>query len=305
MINTFHFARFSKLVAGIELGGQTAAIALSDKLGSLIWKEKGIKTSPPTDPKESLKNLSQHLSSQNKSIDAIGIAAFGPLDVKNGKVLTTPKPNWRNFPLIQEVKKIFPKVPIVLDTDVNAPAFSEFLAFNDPKIQSVAYITIGTGIGLGLFSDNKCYHGSMHPEAGHLVPKRIPGDLFEGNCPYHGDCVEGLISALALGKRNQVPPSEVKNFPNDDPIWKIFVGYTSEMIATCHLAYSLDAIVIGGGIVTAKGREFLIRDIEKEVKTLLKGYVREPIICLPHFGTDAGLVGACALALYKDQFQNF
>lgn len=300
-----NFGSRNRIVAGIELGGTSASIALSDGLGSFVFKKKGFPTKNPIDPKIPLQEMIDAVKATNKKIDAIGIASFGPVDIRKGNILETPKPNWSKFPLIQEVKKLLPNIPIVLDTDVNAPAYSEYLAFNDPNIKSIAYITIGTGIGLGLFADGHCYHGSMHPEAGHIIPKRIAGDNFPGICKFHDDCIEGLISAPALGKRKGIPYSQIANIPSTDQVWKYFTGYFARMIASCHLAYSLHTVVLGGGIITGEGRENLIDDIRIEVKKLLCGYVKEPIISLPHFGKDAGLVGACAIAMNPELFQTF
>ena len=67
---------------------------------------------------------------------------------------------------------------------------------------SCAYITVGTGIGVGLVVNGKTVHGMLHPEGGHIMAGRMPNDLgldglpFLGTCPYHGDCIEGLTATV-------------------------------------------------------------------------------------------------------------
>ena len=57
--------------------------------------------------------------------------------------------------------------PIGFDTDVNAPAMAELTYGNHGNVRSCAYITVGTGIGIGLVVNGNPVHGLMHPEAGH------------------------------------------------------------------------------------------------------------------------------------------
>lgn len=45
----------------------------------------------------------------------------------------------------------------------------------------MAYITVGTGVGVGLIVDGKCVHGLTHPDGGHISVKPAPGDTFKGN----------------------------------------------------------------------------------------------------------------------------
>jgi fructokinase len=143
----------------------------SNEIGSLIWKKKGVSTAPPIDPRDSLKILADAVKETRIHPDAIGIASFGPLDAKNGKIAITPKPTGNKFPVVSEVRKLFPNIPIVLDTDVNAPAFNQYLAFQkvSKEIKNVGYVTIGTRVGLGIFSDNKTYHFLGSIQMIHLV----------------------------------------------------------------------------------------------------------------------------------------
>jgi fructokinase len=105
---------------------------------------------------------------------ALGIATFGPAGLDKslstyGHILSTsPKQSWRDVdlltPLANACRGSRP-LAVKVDTDVNAPAFAEYLLVKD-SISSVAYITVGTGVGVGLVIHGKPVHGRMHPEGG-------------------------------------------------------------------------------------------------------------------------------------------
>ena len=287
-----------KLVAGIEIGGTSAAVAISDRIGNIIWKKKGIPTGTSLTPDQAVESFSKVLKGCGYNFEKIGIASFGPLDLKKGTMGNTPKPGWGQFPLVSAVQKRFPGKKIILETDVNAPAFCEFVEYHkeDPSITSLAYITIGTGVGLGLYSDNKIYHGSMHPEFGHLKVHMRKDDNFKGTCPFHGDCIEGLVSSGGISKRLGIKADDIRYLKADNPFWDIYADYVGQCAASASLAYSLDAFVIGGGITTADGRESLYTKIQEYCDKYLNGYIKSPRILRPHYGKDSGLMGACAIA---------
>mgnify|MGYP000110594489 CR=1 FL=1 len=287
------------LVGCIELGGTSASVAVTDTIGKFLWKSKGINTTSTRSPKDSIKEISERLISSKLPFQKLAIASFGPLDIANGCIGNTPKPNWKYFPLVKELESYFPNIPIILETDVNAPAYSEYLALRkkDKSVKSVAYLTVGTGVGLGIFSDGKSYHGIMHPEFGHImIPKRKDDD-FKGTCPFHSDCVEGLISSGALSKRLGIKPQDLVQVPNSHPIWDLFSYYIGLIASNAAMSYSIDHFVVGGGIATGDGRSFIIDKANEYCKKIINGYVQVPEICLPFFLKDAGLVGASALAL--------
>jgi fructokinase len=131
--------------------------------------------------------------------DGLGIATFGPVGLSRddastyGHILsTTPKAAWRNIDIVTPLQAACGLIrgkdnnctAVWIETDVNAPALSEYLLYNNnnnnnnnsnekkktkkKKISSLAYITVGTGVGVGLVVNDKCVHGRMHPEGGHV-----------------------------------------------------------------------------------------------------------------------------------------
>lgn len=258
--------------------------------------------------------------------DALGIATFGPVGVRAheketyGCILqTTPKPAWKGVDLLTPLKRACQgdaHLAILVDTDVNAPALAEYLeaAEQRPEISTVSYITVGTGIGVGVVVDGKCVHGRMHPEGGHIAVQALPNDSFEGyswgvdNCPYRGrHTVEGLASSVALTERFEQMTSQknldrsvLKNLPDDHEIWDHAANALANLCASLMLTLSMEKIVLGGGLMK---RTFLLDKIRKHTVALLNGYLGEfseedlsSLITLSKQGDDAGLNGAIVLA---------
>lgn len=297
-------------VCGVEIGGQSAAVAITNQLGTFDFKKKGIPTRDPVTPLEAIDNICNTINQSKIPINSIGIASFGPLQLDKGSIGLTPKPLWSDFPLVSEFRKRFPNIPIILETDVNAPAYSEFLEYQiiNPQAKSVGYVTIGTGVGVGVFVDGKPLHGRMHPEVGHLYPRPHPNDVycgespFKGACPFHGSCFEGMLSSISIARRLDIKPNDIRTLKKDSPIWEVWTDYLGQLTAACTLTYSLDAFVIGGGIITAPGREFLLDMVRVATGKYINGYYKLPDVITPFHGQDAGLVGACALALDHEVF---
>jgi len=191
------------------------------------------------------------------------------------------------------------------DTDVNAAALAMAIHFSDRKgsdgeVTSLAYCTVGTGVGVGILTQNQLIHGHLHPEGGHVYVPRAPGDSkeeFEGTCPYHGDCLEGLVASAALAKRKQIPARELASLSDDDDLWKKAAFYLAHMSVMLSCTVSPQVIVIGGGIMQ---REVLFHQIRTYATQFDGGYLGwdyEKVIQPSPFGQDAGIIGAATLGL--------
>jgi fructokinase len=242
---------------------------------------------------------------QTYPLEGLGVGSFGPLDLNPysptfGSITTTPKAGWQHVDLLGALKNAL-RLPVVIDTDVNAAAQGEYLWGHGQGMDPFVYFTIGTGIGMGGRVNNSLLHGLIHPEGGHVFLRRDPKrDAFEGCCPYHGDCFEGLASGPAIEKRWG---QKAENLPGDHPAWELEAGYLAEAMVDIILLLSPQRIVLGGGVMQ---QQQLFPMIRKNVAALLNGYVQSPIILSdkindfivpPKLGNRAGVLGSVALTV--------
>lgn len=289
------------LIASLELGGTKCIVSLAQD-GRIVRTER-----VPTqqNPAETLNPLLDTLAvwAEEMPFEAIGVASFGPLGLDPsredfGRILKTPKPGWSNFDVLGAVKARF-TLPMGFDTDVGAAALAEGLWGASTQCSTHGYLTIGTGVGLGLVIDGRVHHGALHPEAGHVRLRRVKGDTFPGVCPFHGDCLEGLISGPALAARAGGP---VHDLPADHILWDRVAQELGEFLAMLLLTTAAERIVLGGGVVL--GRPMLLPRIHAATAALLGNYLQggapaqlQQRIRYAALGADAGPLGGAALAL--------
>jgi fructokinase len=257
---------------------------------------------PTTTPDETLDRAVAFFKKYN--LAAIGLAPFGPLDLNPasptyGSITATPKPGWSGANIVAPFRRAF-NIPIAFDLDVNAAAIGEWTWIPANRaLDSLVYYTIGTGIGAGVIAGGKIVHGLTHPEAGHMrLPHECSKDPFPGNCPFHGDCFEGLAAGPALAARLG---HAADSLPDDHPLWDIEAGYIAAATVNTILLLSPQRIVLGGGVMQ---RAHLFPLIRMKVKELLNGYVASPVfsssleefIVPPALGNKSGILGAMAMA---------
>ncbi|WP_219894829.1 ROK family protein [Aquisediminimonas profunda] len=290
---------WSQRIAGIELGG-TKAIAALARQGQILEQI----ALPTTSPDETIGSLLDILSRWNAESElvAIGVATFGPVRLDPdahdfGRILDTPKIGWRGTDILGRVKSRF-SCPVGLDTDVNAAGLAEAMLGAGRNCRTIIYVTLGTGVGGGIIVDGSPVRGKLHPEIGHLRLRRASGDAFAGICPFHGDCIEGLISGPALAKRFGSEPATV---PPDHKSWNFVVSDLAELLATLLLTVSPHRILIGGGVGT--GQPHLLPKVVDRTAELISPYLPDldtdclaAMITLPKLGSQAGPVGALLLA---------
>lgn len=284
-------------IGAIEAGGTKFVCGIGNDEG--VIEER---VSFPTEqPERTMENVITYF--QDKQVEAIGIGTFGPINIdpassEYGYVTTTPKPGWSGYPFLGTLKERF-HVPFGWDTDVNAAAFGEATWGAAKGLDSCVYYTVGTGIGVGVYAEGKLVHGLVHPEGGHVLIRRHPKDEFEGLCPFHGDCLEGMAAGPALEKRWGIKGSELSQ---DHPAWEMEAFYIGQAVTGAILMLSPKKIILGGGVMH---QEQLLPLIRAEVRKNLNGYVSateiltniDEYIVTPGLGDNAGLAGALALGL--------
>lgn len=283
------------MLAAIEAGGTKFVLAVGPSPDAITARH----TIPTRDPRATLAEAAAWFATQGP-LTALGIGSFGPVELdraspKWGFITTTPKPGWADTDVARHLASVLGGLPVGFDTDVNAAALAEHRARGgDAAGGSLAYLTIGTGIGGGLVLDGRPVHGIAHPEVGHIYPRRHPEDRdFPGICPHHGDCLEGLASGPAVKARWGCSLSEL---PADHPAHAIIADYIAQ---GCHMLFASVAVaevVIGGGVAQTPG---LVEKIAARARALDAGYLpggaRHRVIA-PRLGTDSGITGAMLLA---------
>lgn len=258
----------------IEAGGTKFICAVGTGPDDLVVSEP----IPTTTPRQTLAAVLTFFAPY--CLQAVGVGSFGPVDLAAGRITrTTPKLAWREFALRKALESAL-RVPVYLDTDVNAAAWGEYRFGGAPD--PFLYLTVGTGIGGGGVVNGQLLHGRMHPEMGHLLLPRAPGDTFPGLCPAHGDCLEGMASGLAIEARRQTGHEHFA------------VEYLAAGLLSLSYAYSPLRIVLGGGVMkTSK----LLERIRKRMRTLNAHYAPMPDLLPPKLGDRSGVLGALALAI--------
>lgn len=274
-------------IAGVDLGGTHCRCILAHGPDGIVEEVRF----PTTSPSETLGRIRDTFSGWRMA--AIGIGSFGPLDLDAGTIAGTPKPGWSGMNLRDPFGEF--RVPVAIDTDVNAAALGERRWGAAQELDDLIYITAGTGIGVGTLVAGRPVHGLGHSEAGHLRIPRLSGDGWPGNCAVHGDCVEGLAAGPAIGARQARGDA-------DAAIWETVAHALAMLAHNLVLTVAPRRIIIGGGV--ANNNPWLHDIIRKFLLDSLAGYPPSPriaadpqYICAPSLGDRAGSLGAIALAL--------
>jgi fructokinase len=286
------------LIAGLELGGTKCVAILATGPDDVRARE----TIATTDPATTLAAIEAVLDGWE--FDAIGVASFGPLELNPampdyGSITATTKQGWTGTDIVNRLKARFVR-PIAFQTDVNGAAIAEGRWGAAQGMATHAYITIGTGVGVGLVAGGRPVQGVAHGEAGHMRVPRLAGDTYPGWCRFHGDCVEGLISGPALAERFGQPG---RDLPDDGPQWDLFVHDLGGLLHNLVVAAAPERIAIGGGVIAA--RDYLFPKLRTRLAESLGGYGSliayagelDHRLGPPGLGTMAGPLGAIAMGL--------
>lgn len=276
----------------IEAGGTKFVCAVADENVEITEKV----SFPTTTPEETFEKIFSFFDQYE--LDSMGIGSFGPIGINQAKenyghILATPKKGWTNFDFLGTLQKKY-AIPFVWTTDVNAAAYGEMEKGAAKGKDSCIYLTIGTGIGAGIIIDRQIFQGTSNPEMGHIFVKRHPEDDYEGNCPYHKDCLEGLAAGPSLEARAGVKGQDL---PADHAVWDILAFYIAQALMTYTLTLSPEIIVLGGGVMN---QDHLLPKIQQEFVQQMGGYMEIPNVeqYIVRWGlpNESGIQGSLLLA---------
>lgn len=278
---------------GIEAGGSKWECAV----GTGPDDVRATTTVPTTTPDETIAAVVEFFEREGP-VGAIGIGSFGPIDRNPssptwGHITTTPKAGWAHADVGPRIRERL-GVPVAFDTDVNAAALGEHEWGAAQGLDTFCYLTVGTGIGGGGMAGGKLLHGLVHPEFGHMrIPHDREADPFDGVCPYHGDCWEGLASGRAIEARWGKPATELDG---DESVWNLQAHYLALGLVSVICVLSPQRIVLGGGVMKQAA---LLPRVQGNIDGLMNGYLGDAadgFVTAPALGTRAGVLGAIALA---------
>lgn len=250
----------------IEAGGTKFVLAIADEHFNIIKKCKFATTTPQETISKTIKYFKEN------RVSAIGLGSFGPIDLNlssktYGYITSTPKVGWKNINLVGQLKEAL-DIPIYFTTDVNASAYGEM---KNTGIKNLVYLTIGTGIGGGAIQNGYFIGGIGHSEMGHQRINRHRDDLtFEGICPFHGDCLEGVAAGPSLEARTGILGEKISS---DDPIWDILSYYIAQAAINATLTLAPECIILGGGVMEKSN---MISLIQKHFISMLNNYIDLP-----------------------------
>lgn len=289
-----------KLYGGIEGGGTKFNCMVGSGPENIVAEARF----PTTTPAETIGQVCDFFAPHASQLQGIGFGSFGPFDVDPGSptygyITTTPKPHWGNANVLGLLRAKL-DLPFVVDMDVVVAGLGEAKWGASKNDSHSLYLTIGTGIGGGYIVNGQPLRGLTSLEMGHIrIPHDLARDPFQGACPYHGDCFEGLAAGPAveqrLGQRGET-------IPDDHPFWELEAEYIASALVNYILTLAPGRIIIGGGVMQ---KSSMFPNVRSKVQALLNNYLPHDLITKhmdeyivpPALGGRAGMLGAIALIM--------
>lgn len=284
------------ILGAIEAGGTKFVCAVANERFEIL-ERISIKTE---DPGTTMGKVIEFFKKYQDQLVGIGVGSFGPIDARLGSptygyITSTPKLKWRNYNFVGTLKEHF-DIPITWTSDVNASAMGEFNAREDNEVQSLVYYTVGTGVGGGAVENGRLIGGRGFTEMGHQIIRRHPDDNYEGTCPYHRDCLEGLAAGPSIKGRYEIEGVELAV---DHEHWDILAYYLAQCAINTTQFYTPDKIIFGGGVMK---QAQLFDKIRQQFTELNQDYMAvdnlEEYITSPNLGDNAAIIGC--LHMIKD-----
>ncbi len=315
---------------GVDLGGTQIKLALSDAQGEILAGHV-IDTQSESGPESILDTIATEARKLSEACGvqphSMGFAIPGTLDIEKGKTLFLPNlsGNWRNIPVKQIVEEKL-GCPVYILNDVRAATLGELLFGRGREVQSMVFISIGTGLGAGIVLDGQLRLGAIGSagELGHIVVQ--PGGRPCG-CGQQG-CLETLVSGPALiaegvrlllsgqapklheivgGDAGKVTPITLGQAANAGEVTSLHVIQRmaqnlalaiNNLILTIHP----ELVVIGGGVAGLGDLLFFpLRQAVKAGESMIpiNGLRIEPSA----MGDKMGVMGAVAVAMEGERIQ--
>lgn len=289
---------------GLDLGGTKIAAAVVED-GTILART--IVATPQTGFEAVLASLTavaEGLVAQHPEVHSVGIGSPGPLDLERGVVLFAPNiPGMENVPITARLEQAL-GLAVVLENDANAAGYAEHRYGAARDLPSSVYLTISTGIGGGLFVGEAVLRGATGAagEVGHMT--LLPGGPLCG-CGHHG-CWEALASGRAVARDASFSYGESLSTqlvferaragePKALAAIERAADFTGLGIANLLKILDPHGFVIGGGM--SQVGDFYLDRVRRAAERYARGFPT-PLIRSAQLGTDAGVIGAAAVAAH-------
>lgn len=304
---------------GIDLGGTNIAVGLVDETPKVIANSSR-PTGATRDYKEIIKDMAELCKEVTEGagytmddIKGIGIGSPGTVDPTGEVVIYANNLGWDNIPVVQELKKYYPNIPMKIDNDANVAAYGEYVV-NGNGAESFVAVTLGTGVGGGIVLNNRIYKGfnGSGGEIGHFV---MTYDGEQCTCGRKG-CWETYASVTALIRQTKEaieknPDSLMAKNAEEEgkvsgrtsfeaakqgdkvaqEVVDTYLKYVADGVTSIINIFQPNVLVIGGGI--SKEGDYLLNPIKEYVaKNVYCKAVIQTEVKIATLMNDAGIIGA-------------
>lgn len=240
---------------------------------------------------------------KHRDVHAVGLGCPGPLEQSEGKILFTPNiPGMEQMPIVADLMAQLDK-HVVLENDATAAGYAEHRFGAARGLKSSIFITISTGVGGGIFLNDRVVRGKHGNagEIGHLTV--LPGGPLCG-CGQHG-CWESVAGGRALAREatysygQAVTTAELFARAKSGEAKALSIvdnaaRFSGQAIGSLVKIFDIHGFVLGGGMMRAG--DFYLEKLKNEAERFSRGFAT-PKLLRAELGTDAGVIGAASLAL--------
>lgn len=314
----------SALAIGIDLGGTNIKGGLCDAAGRLV-AQRAVPTEGEHGPDHVIGRMASMArdllaAAGGQSVRVLGVGAPGPISHARGVIFRAPNlPQWINIPLRDRLSDALPGLVVVLENDANAAAYGEFVAGAGADVEDMAMLTLGTGVGGGVVVAGRLVRGAFDNagEIGHMIiePAGRPCPCGQRGCLERyasaNAIAERTAEAIAGGARSTLAArvSSGERITSADvlaaaragdtlaaQVWDSACRYLALAVVNIQHLYNPQLVVFSGGLIQA-GAEHLLVPIQRHFDLLRWKIAPDaPRLALATLGTDAGVIGAAALA---------
>jgi glucokinase len=265
----------TKLLAAVAAGPDAELVALVRR------------PTPDADPIGTILAMLDE-AGRGRPLEAVCMAVPGPFDRSGARLRNPPNlpPAWHGLDLGRGLGEPL-GCPVLVENDANCAALAEARRGAAAGLETVVYVTVSTGVGMGTVAGGRLLTGRQDTEGGHQVvwPPWLGGPAC--HCGGAG-CLETLVSGLAIERRFGRRPEDL-----DDPeAWADVGRWLGVGVVNAIALHDPDAVVLGGGVCAAAARFW--PSLLATVEALLH-LQPAPLITLAALGEERNLYGALAL----------